>query len=62
MDFDQISTEYLPHRSTMEIKRLFIEQDRDNSLIFDQSLQLYREDPVNLQMQVQEDKFVMLST
>lgn len=62
IDFDQISTNYLPHRSIMEIKRFFIEQDRDNSLRFDQSLQLYRDDPVNLQMLVQEDKSVMLST
>ena len=62
MDFDKISTYNLPHRSTMELKRFFIEQDRDFSLRFDQSLQLYRDDPVNLQMLVQEDKSVMLST
>jgi len=62
MDFDKISTYNLPHRSTMELKRFFIEQDRDFSLRFDQSLQRYRDDPVNLQMLVQEDKSVMLST
>lgn len=62
MDFDQISKIYLPQRSTKEIKRFFMEQDRDNSLRFDQSLQQYRNSPVNYQMLALEEKSVMLST
>jgi len=62
MDFDQISKIYLPQRSTVEIKRFFMEQDREFSLRFDQSLQQYRNNPVNLQMFVQDEKSVMLST
>lgn len=62
MDFDQISKNLLPHRSTIEIKRFFMEQDRDNSLTFDHSLQHYRKYPFSSQMFAQEEKSIMLST
>lgn len=42
IDFESISTNLLPHRSTKELKRFFKEQDNVNRYRIDQDLQLYR--------------------